>query len=130
MRIITRRIHAYLDYPVALALMTLPFVLGLGESHPLARWLSVVTGVAALVLTLLTDHHLGVFRVLPYWVHLLVDFMVGVVFLAVPIPMGFAGLDALYYWANGAAVLAVVCLHKPEGPGVAVETRAIAAAEG
>jgi hypothetical protein len=28
--------------------------------------------------------------------------------------LGFAGLDAWYYWANGAAVLLVVSLHKPE----------------
>lgn len=128
MRFITKRIHACLDYPVAVALMTLPFVLDLGDSHPLARWLSIATGAAALVLTLLTDHHLGVFRILPYRVHLLVDFIVGVVFLTAPIAMGFAGLDAIYYWANGAAVFAVVCLHKPEGAGVAPDPRATAAA--
>lgn len=114
LRFVSKSLHAYLDYPVALSLMVAPFVLGLGQSHPAAFWLATVTGVAAFILTLLTDHHLGVVRVLPYWFHLAVDFAVGVVFVVAPIVFGFTALDALYYWANGAAVLTVVSLHKPE----------------
>ena len=113
-RFVTRSIHAYLDYPVAFALMGLPFVLGLGQSNPMALWLSVATGVAAFVLTVLTDHHLGIWRVLPYKVHLAVDLLVGVVFLAAPSLFGFSGLDAIYYWLNGAAVVAVISLSTPE----------------
>ncbi|MEO9685366.1 MAG: hypothetical protein ABJF86_11045 [Tateyamaria sp.] len=114
MRFITKDIHAYLDYPVAAGLFAMPFLLGLGQSAPLAFWLSVVTGVAALVLTLLTDHHLGVVRVLPYKLHLTVDGAVGVVFVIAPFVLGFSGLDALYYWVIGATVLIVVGLHKEE----------------
>lgn len=106
-RFVTKRVHAYLDYPVAFSLMALPFVLGLGMSNPAAKWLAVATGAAAFLLTLLTDHHLGVLRVLPYWFHLAVDRLVGVVFVIAPFALGFSGLDALYYWANGAAVLLV-----------------------
>lgn len=111
----TKKIHALLDYPVAAVLMTTPFLLGLGKSQPSALWLSVTTGIAALILTLLTDHHLGVFRILPYRFHLAVDFAVGVIFLGAPVALGFQGLDAMFYWINGAAVLSVVSLHKPEG---------------
>jgi len=112
-RFVTRRVHAYLDYPVALSLLALPFVLGLGGSSPLALWLAVAAGAAAFVLTLLTDHELGVVRVVPYSVHLAVDLAVGIVFLAAPVLLGFAGIDAWYYWINGLAVLVVVGLHKP-----------------
>ena len=114
LRFVTKTVHAYLDYPVAIALIALPFVLGLGATSPLALWLSVGTGVAAFILTLLTDHHLGVLRVLPYSLHLIVDAAVGVVFLAAPFALGFSGLDAAYYWINGAAVVVVVSLHQPE----------------
>ena len=69
-RFVTKTIHAYLDYPVAISLIVMPFLLQLGGSHPLAKWLSVGTGIAALLLTIFTDHKLGVFRVLPYSVHL------------------------------------------------------------
>lgn len=114
MKFITKRIHAYLDYPVAIALMVLPFVLSLGESNPLALQLSVATGVAALILTILTDHQTGLIRILSYKFHLTVDFAVAVVFIVAPFLLGFKGIDAYYYWANGAAVLAVVSLHKSE----------------
>lgn len=114
LRFVTRNIHAYLDYPVALALMGLPFILGLGQSNPMALWLSVVTGVAAFVLTVLTDHHLGIWRVLPYKFHLAVDLIVGITFLFAPSLLGFTGLDAAFYWLNGAAVVAVISLSAPE----------------
>ena len=110
--------HAFLDYPVAVALIGLPFLLGLGSSSPVALQLSVATGIAALILTLLTDHHLGVFPVIPYKGHLLVDFLVGVVFVLAPFIFAFKGIDAIYYWVNGGTVLSVVSLHKAE-PAVA-----------
>ncbi|WP_299138198.1 hypothetical protein [uncultured Tateyamaria sp.] len=114
-RFITKSIHAYLDYPVALGLLVMPFLFGLGAENVLAFWLSVATGVAAFGLTVLTDHHLGVIRVLPYGLHLAVDGMVGVAFVAAPILLGFVGLDFWYYMVLGLTVLAVVGLHQPEG---------------
>ena len=114
MRFVTKSIHAYLDYPVAFLLIAASFLLQLGCSHPLAKWLSAGTGVAALILTILTDHKTGLIRVVPYPVHLAVDFLVGVVFVAAPFAFGFTGIDAAFYWINAAAVLTVVGLHKPE----------------
>ena len=114
MNFITKNLHAYLDYPVALGLIAMPFLLGLGAVNPMAFWLSVVTGIAAFVLTVLTDHHLGVIRILPFKLHLAVDFAVGLAFLAAPFVFGFAGLEAAYYWILGATVVAVVSLNAPE----------------
>jgi VIT1/CCC1 family predicted Fe2+/Mn2+ transporter len=92
----------------------MPFILGLGDVAPLAFWLSVATGIAAFILTVLTDHHLGIFKVLPYQFHLAVDFLVGVVFVLAPFLLGFSGLEATYYWVLGGTVLLVVGLHKTE----------------
>ena len=113
MRFVTKTIHAWLDYPVALALIALPFLFGLGQSHPLALFIAPTVGVAAFLLTLLTDHHLGVIRVLPYRLHLAVDLAVGLLFVALPLVLGFSGLDAAFYLVNGAAVIAVIALSKP-----------------
>ncbi len=110
LRFVTRTVHAYLDYPVAIALIGLPFILGLGEANPIAKWLSVATGVAAFVLTLLTEHETGVIRVLPYSFHVAVDRLVGLVFVAAPFVLGFGGLDAIFYWGFGATVLIVTFL--------------------
>ncbi len=114
MKFVTKRIHAYLDYPVAIALIILPFILKLGDSSFIAAYLSVATGIAAFILTLLTDHHLGLLRVVSYKIHLMVDFIVAIVFLLAPFILSFKGIDAYYYWINGAAVLTVVSLHKSE----------------
>ncbi|MBO9396344.1 hypothetical protein J7399_02100 [Shimia sp. R9_1] len=113
-RFITKNIHAYLDYPVAFGLIAMPFLFGLGETAPLAFWLSVLTGIAAFVLTVLTDHHLGLIRVLPYSVHLAVDGLVGVVFVAAPMLLGFTGLEFWYYTVLGLTVLLVVGLHQSD----------------
>ena len=113
-RFITKTIHAYLDYPVALSLVVLPILLNLGQTNPSALWLSIVTGVAAFFLTVLTDHHLGLIKILPYKFHLTVDMLVDIVFVVVPFVLGFVGIDAIYYWVNGIAVLIVVTLHQPE----------------
>lgn len=115
-RFVTKTVHALLDYPVAASLIATPFILGLGKANPLALWLSVATGIAAFVLTLLTDHKTGVIRVLPYALHVTVDRLVGLAFIAAPFVLGFTGLNAWYYWLNGAAVLLVTTvLNAPEG---------------
>ena len=92
----------------------MPFILALGSSSSMAVSLSVTTGIAAFLLTLLTDHQLGAIRVIPYRYHLIVDFLVAIVFILAPFIFSFEGLDAYYYWVIGATVLLVVSLHKGE----------------
>src|SRR3954451_7055069 len=105
-RFITKSIHAYvIDYPFAIVLIAAPFVLKLGQSEPVAMWLSVVVGVAALLLPALTDHPTGLVRIIPYWLHLWVDRAVGLVFVIAPFAFKFLELDAWYYWVLAAAVL-------------------------
>jgi hypothetical protein len=65
---------------VALTLLALPFIIGVGVDNPWARWILPATGVAAFILTILTNHPTGVIRVIPYWLHVAVDRLVGVVF--------------------------------------------------
>src|SRR5260370_4857661 len=99
LRCSTKSRHAYLiDYPVAIVLIAAPCVLKLGQSGPVAMWLSVVVGVAALLLAALTDHPTGLVRIIPYWLHLWVDRAVGVVFVIAPFAFKFPGLDACYSW--------------------------------
>src|SRR5262249_17256165 len=70
-RFITKSIHAYvIDYPFAIVLIAAPFVLKLGQSEPVAMWLSVVVGVAALLFPALTTPPPGLAPTLPYRLHL------------------------------------------------------------
>ena len=129
-RFITKSIHAYLiDYPVAIVLIAAPFVLNLGQSRPVAIWLSVVVGVAALLLPALTDHPTGLVRIIPYWLHLRVDRADGVAFVIAPFVFDFFGLNAWYYWVLAAAVLLTTSVfNAPEEPVAtcpALDTRTV-----
>jgi hypothetical protein len=122
-RFVTRTVHAWLDYPVAASLVATPFIVGVGQTNVLALWTSVATGIAAFVLTALTDHETGLIRALPFAFHLTVDRLVGVAFAIVPFVFGFSGLDAWYYWANAAGVLLVTTvLNARESTTQAVTT--------
>jgi len=46
--------------------------------------------------------------------YLAVDFLVGLAFVVAPFVLGFAGLDAAYYWVLGATVLVVVTVVRTE----------------
>lgn len=111
MRFVSQALHAYIDYPVALGLIAMPAILGL---MPLAMGLSVAAGLAALLLTALTDHETGVIRVLPYKMHLAVDALVGMAFLAAPVVFGLHGIDAAYFLVVGVTVLLMIAAHRPD----------------
>ncbi|MDA9435683.1 SPW repeat domain-containing protein [Bradyrhizobium sp. CCBAU 51627] len=117
-RFITKSFHAYLiDYPIAFLLIVAPFMLKLGQSGPLAIWLSVIVGVAALLLAAMTDHPTGLVRIIPYRMHLWVDRAVAIAFAIVPFAFKFAQLDAQYYWLLAAAILlATSVFNAPEEP--------------
>jgi hypothetical protein len=112
-RFLTPTLHGVVDYLAAAALLTMPFVLGLGTSSPLAKWLAVGTGLAVIATSLLTDYKYGALRVLPFKGHLAIDTAVATAFALAPSLLGFTGLDAWYYWLNSAAVFAVVALSEP-----------------
>ncbi len=114
-RFATKTMHAYLDYPVAASLVALPFMLGLGTSHPMAKWLAVITGVAAFVLTFFTDHKTGVIRILPYSFHLAVDFLVGVVFVMAPFALG---LNVRLYCSWSACTSQKPCRYEWQAPEI------------
>ena len=108
--LISQKFHAYIDYPVALGLIAMPFLFGLTG---IAFGLSVATGIAAFLLTVLTDHETGLIRVLPYKLHLTVDGLVGAAFVAAPFVLGLKGMEMAYFIILGATVLVVVGTHKP-----------------
>ena len=111
---VTRRLHALIDYPVALGLIAAPFVLGIGMDNAIAFTLSIATGIAALLLTAMTDHETGLLPVLSYRAHLAIDGLVGASFIMAPVVFGFSGLALAYYLTVGVTVLGVVAMHKDD----------------
>lgn len=74
----------------------MPFVLGLGASAPLAKWLAIGTWLAVILTSPLTDDKYGVVRILPYKGHLAIDTAVATAFALAPTLFDFTGLDAWF----------------------------------
>jgi hypothetical protein len=89
MRFIPTRAHGVLDYTVGVLLILAPFLLGFRNTG-LAAWLFVVLGAGAIVYSFFTDYELGMIRVIPMPVHLVLDAGSGVLLAASPWLFGFA----------------------------------------
>ncbi len=98
MRFLPTRVHALLDYSTGLLLIALPFLLGLtrgsSETWGAEAWIPIALGSAAIVYSLLTNYELGLLRILPMPVHLMLDAGSGVLLAASPWLFGFA--DRIY----------------------------------
>src|SRR5688500_17971330 len=81
MRFIPTRVHGILDYVVGVLLIFAPRILGFQNGGPEDR-IPVILGIATLIYSLLTRYELGLIKVIPFRVHLTLDFLSGV-FLAI-----------------------------------------------
>lgn len=108
MRFIPSKIHGYIDYATAIALIVAPFVLFSAGSPPIAKWLSIAAGVGLIIYSLITDYSVSARKAIPFKTHLLLDFLAGVTFVAAPFVLGFSGIEKLYFLVMGIAVILVV----------------------
>jgi len=120
LRFISQTFHGIIDYAAALALITAPFILHLGSTSPAAIWLSVVTGIAVVVVSILTNYQYALFRVIPFDLHLAIDLAAATAFVAIPFVFSFEGIDAAYYAINAAVVYLVVALTENRGNSIAL----------
>ncbi len=111
-RFISPTLHGVADYSAGIGLIIAPFVLGLGADHPASQTISVVTGIAVLIVSLLTDYKLGAFRNIPFQGHLAIDLIVAIAFMILPFALGFKGLEANYYLFNAAVIFTVVSVSE------------------
>ena len=89
MRFIPTHVHGVLDYVVGVLLILAPRILGFQNGGPEDR-IPVILGVATLIYSLLTRYELGLFKVIPFRVHLGIDFVSGVFLAISPWVLGFS----------------------------------------
>lgn len=116
LRIITPEVHGIIDYFAALLLIVSPFILKLGESNIIAKWLSVATGIAVILVSINTKYKYGWLNVIPFDGHLAIDLLAATTFSIAPIVFGFTGIDFQYYIVNAVIVYLVVSLSKNYQP--------------
>lgn len=113
-RFLSPKLHGLIDYAAAAGLVIFPFILGIGASSPVAFWLSVAAGVAVICYSMLTGYTYSAAPVVPFKVHLAIDFVAAIAFALAPFVFGFTGLDAVYYWVLSAAVFVIVAVSQTE----------------
>ena len=116
MRFISARIHGMLDFVVVLLFLLGPLVMGLGGS-PAA--ISYTLAVVHLLMTLMTRFPAGRWKTIPFFVHGIVELIVGIALLILPSFEGYSpGSPARqFYLAMGAVILVVWALTAYRGPG-------------
>lgn len=88
MRFIPTRVHGALDYLIGALLIVAPWIFGFSDAE-VATWLPVILGAGLIAYSLLTDYELGVMRMIPMSVHLMLDLASGVLLAVSPWLFGF-----------------------------------------
>jgi peptidoglycan/LPS O-acetylase OafA/YrhL len=109
MRILSARIHGMLDFVIVAVFLLAPLLVGLGGS-PAA--ISYTLAVVHLLMTLMTRFPAGRWKMVPFFVHGIVELIVGIALLILPSFAGYSpGSPARrFYLAIGAAILVVWAL--------------------
>ncbi|MEM8770202.1 MAG: hypothetical protein AAGD92_01010 [Pseudomonadota bacterium] len=110
MRFIPASVHGFLDYAVGLTLIIAPFALGFKGMEIV---LSVAGGAGLIVYSLITDYSVSARRLLPFSVHLAIDFIAALVLIAAPFIFNFGGVAQAFYVVMGVSVIGAVLLTNP-----------------
>jgi SPW repeat len=89
MKIISRKVHGFLDYLVGIVLIAIPLLFGFADDGP-ATYIPVALGTGALVYSFLTDYECGLVPLIPFRLHLLIDVLSGAFLALSPWLFGFS----------------------------------------
>ena len=93
MRFVPTRLHGVIDYLWGVALLAAPWLFGFSDV-PAATWIAIAFGAGAILYSALTAYELGLLRLLPMSLHLILDGLGGAALAASPFLFGFA--DRVY----------------------------------
>lgn len=88
MKLFSSQVHGYIDYSLGLLLVLAPYLLNFNDID-VAR--NVAQGIGVLILgqSLFTNYELGLFKVIPLKVHLMLDVLASLFLAASPFLLGF-----------------------------------------
>lgn len=103
---ISTTIHGLLDYLVGLLLIAAPWILGF-EAPGSERTFSITMGVIIIVYSIFTRYEWGLLGIIPFRIHLLIDFLSGLLLLS---SMWMLGTKSWFFFAVGALTIAVTTI--------------------
>ena len=90
MKIIPTFVHGLTDYLGGVLLLILPNLFGFADLGGAAVWVPRIIGAATLLQAIMTNYELGALKTLPMRMHLMNDYVAGIVLAASPWIFGFA----------------------------------------
>ncbi len=88
MKILTPRMHGYLDFVVVIAFALAPTLLGFSSTP---TTIAYVLSAVHLLLTLTTKFPMGIVKLVPFTIHGGIEFIVSIALVAIPFLFRFAG---------------------------------------
>jgi SPW repeat-containing protein len=124
MKIISRKVHGFLDYLVAIVLIAIPLLFGFADDGP-ATYIPVALGAGALVYSILTDYECGLVPLIPFRVHLLIDVLSGAFLAISPWLFGFSNKVYLPHLIFGLIEIGagIMTRDSSEVPGISNRVR-------
>ena len=113
MKLISTKAHGVLDYVTVAIFALAPSVLDLTG---LPMLLSYTLALVHLLMTVLTDFSMGMFKVIPLKLHGYVEHTVGIVIPVLPFVLGFEGEAFYFYLITGVSILVVGLVSHYEEP--------------
>ncbi|MBK8605003.1 MAG: hypothetical protein IPN87_18745 [Saprospiraceae bacterium] len=106
MKVISPRIHGYLDCLTVVIFLLAPTLLGLSQ---LSAILAYSLAVVHLIVTLASDFPFGVVKLIPFTIHGWIERMVGPLLIAIPFILNFSTEEAArnFYIAMGIIIIIV-----------------------
>jgi hypothetical protein len=104
MKLISARVHGYLDYAVVAGFLAAPSLL---HFTGLAAAAAYVLAAVHLALTLFTNFPLGAVKVIPLKFHGFVELAVGPCLVALPFVLGFTEQAPAFYEISGILIFVV-----------------------
>ncbi|PAB57386.1 hypothetical protein [Anaeromicrobium sediminis] len=104
MKILSSRTHGYLDYLTVAVFAAAPTLLGLtGMPMILAYMLAIIH----LLMTILTNFSMGIFKLIPLRIHGVIEFIVGIAIPAIPFILKFEGVAFNFYLIIGILIFII-----------------------
>lgn len=112
MRFIPHAVHGIFDYLAGLLLLASPWLFGYVHEQPVSTDMAMIFGGALMLYTALTNFEVGIVRLLPFPVHLVLDVVMGAALLGSPILFSTGGTPAVVFVVFGILELAVAAMTR------------------
>ena len=114
MKVISPRMHGYLDFLTVILFLFAPTLFGLNQ---VPAMLAYSLAVVHLIVTLASDFPFGIVKIIPFTVHGWIERIVGPLLVAVPFILGFANEEIArnFYIAAGFVIIIVGVLTDYQG---------------